>query len=402
MAATVAHPGLGFGIFGFVVALCAVTTLALVALRALRRGASPLATSICVAFAGIGLVESFGVRAQVVAWPLIALFLFLLDQEGPWIWALVPVAAVWSNLHASAMLAPVLVGAATFGVALEERRVNARVGRYVALTAAVAVAICLNPLGSALPHYALTLFSNPIKHYISEWKVTDIGDTSFAFGALPLLLGALVLGAGARERRWKDVIVFAAFAYLLLAAARNIAIFGLEAAPLVAIGLTRVWPQHDQGEATPLDRTMDFVLPAFSFVISLVVAVQLIRAIPSDAERGIPSAALAALDRAGTHRLFCSDFAWCGLVLPPTGGLPRQRTFLDGRADPFPSDVWKDYVAIVRVTPAWQQQLDSHHVDAVLVSAGAPLGQALALVPGWRTSYRDKNFWLYLRSTRRS
>lgn len=396
--ATLARPGLPFALFGAFAAACAVGALALTALRALRRGASPIASAIVVACAGVGLVESFGVRAQVVAWPLLALFLLLLDVEGPWMWMAVPVAALWSNVHASAMLAPVLAACACIGVALEERRWNGRLRRSVLLTAACALAICCNPFGVELPRYAATLFGSPIKHYINEWKITGLGDASFALGAVPLLIGAIVFGIGARERRWKDVVVFLAFGYLLLSAARNIALFCLAAAPLVAVGLTRALPRAATAPATRLARLGRLGLTAFSIVLSAVVALSLLRSAPTDAGRKLPTRALAMLERTpGVHHLFCADFAWCSLVLPPDGGKPRVRTFLDGRADPFPFVVWTDFVGIVRVSPGWRAKLDTHRVDAVLVAVDAPLGQALALAPEWRSAYHDAGFRLYVR-----
>jgi hypothetical protein len=395
--ATLAHPGIGFALFGAFAAACAVGALALTALRALRRGASPIASAIVVACAGVGLVESFGVRAQVVAWPLLALFLLLLDTESPWMWMAVPVAALWSNFHASAMLAPVLAACATLGVALEERRWNDRVRRSLLLTAACSLAICCNPFGIELPRYAAMLFGSPIKHYINEWKITGLGDTSFALGALPLLVGAVVFGIGARERRWKDVVVFLAFGYLLLSAARNIALFGLAAAPLVAVGLSRALPRAVSAPATRLARLGKLGITAFSVVLSAVVAFSLVRSAPTEAGRKLPTGALAMVERTGMHRLFCADFAWCSLVLPPDGGEPRVRTFLDGRADPFPFVVWSDFVGIVRLSPGWRAKLDTHGVDAVLVALDAPLGQALALTPEWRSAYHDAGFRLYVR-----
>jgi hypothetical protein len=397
IVATQARGGVALSLFAAFAAACALAALALVAARTLRRGASPVAAAMCVACAGVGLVESFGVRVQVVAWPILALFLLVLDEEGPWMWAAVPIASLWSNVHASAMLAPALAGAACVGVALEERRWSDRVRRSALLAAACALAICVNPFGSELPRYALTLFSSPIRHYITEWKVTDLGDASFAFGALPLLFAALAFGVGARERRWKDVAVFLTFGYLLASAARNVAIFGLGAAPLVAVGLTRALPRPTARPLVPFRRLTALGLPAFSLVLSVLVAVSLVRSIPV-AERTLPLSALATLERTSqTHRLFCGDFAWCSFVLPPGGGPPSIATFLDGRADPFPLSVWSDFIAIVRVHPDWRARLGARGVDAVLVARDAPLGQALALAPEWRSAYHDARFRIYLR-----
>ena len=382
--------------FDAAIALCPIVALWLVAVRAARHGATPLTALVCAAFAGVALLESFGVRVQVAAWLLIALFLLALDEDGAWLWATVPIAALWSNLHASAMLAPVLVAAAAVGVVLEDRAWTPRLRRHVLVAGACALALCLNPLGPELPRYAIGLFSSPIKHWIAEWKTTDAADISFLLGAFPLLAIAMVAGFGA-PRQWKQGLVLAAFAVLLFTAARNIAVFGIAAAPIVAARLSRYLPRREPRPLTALDRGAQFAFPAFALAVGVACAVTLAREAPPPLA-DLPVQAIAAIDAMpGTHRLLCGDFAWCALEFPPDGGIPRAQVFLDGRADPFPVSVWRDFVAISLLQPDWRQRLDARGVNVVLVKVDAPLAQALALAPDWRRAYRDAKFLVYLR-----
>jgi len=384
--------------FYALIGMCAVAALVLVLVRAERRGATPLIGAFCTGLAGIALLESFGVRVQVAAWPVIALFLLVLDEDGAWLWATVPIAALWSNVHASAMLAPVLAGAATVGVALEDRRWSARLRRHALVTFACAAALGFNPLGYDLPRYSMTLFMSPIKHWIAEWRPTDMSDTSFVLGALPLLCAAMVFGVAAGGR-WKQGLVFAAFTALLFTAARNIAVFSIAAAPIIAGMLSRILPATPQSiVVTPLDRAMRVVIPAFGCVVAVVVGVGIARKAPPEIHN-LPVRAVAVLDKLpGNYSLLCADFAWCALELPPNGGMPRNRVFLDGRADPYPVEVWRDFITIVHLEPGWSSQLASYSVDAVLVKKDAPLAQALALTRGWRVGYADETFRLYLRA----
>ncbi|HXW77028.1 MAG TPA: hypothetical protein VEJ20_06420, partial [Candidatus Eremiobacteraceae bacterium] len=80
-------------------------TLTVTALRAKRAGGSLYATLAVMLFAGICLESQFAVRAQVLAWPLLALLLLALDSEGTVALAAIPVTILWANLHASAMIA---------------------------------------------------------------------------------------------------------------------------------------------------------------------------------------------------------------------------------------------------------------------------------------------------------
>jgi hypothetical protein len=398
LAANAARRGLAWDLFAGGIAFAAVAALALSAARAERRGGSPRAVALCTAFAGFGLFESFGVRAQVVAWPLVAAFLWALELESPWCWLAFPLAALWSNLHASAVLAPLLAGLSTFGAFLDEGRFGPRSRRALLLTAAALLAICCNPFGWELPAYAVSLFGNPIKSYISEWKVTDLDDISFAAGALPLLSIATIFGlrSGPGPRRWGDLLILAAFAFLLLSAARNVSLFALVALPLVAPILTRArlgwFAPSPPAAPTRTDRIAAVALPTVALAMALVVAVGLVRsAPPATGLANAPLAALAALP--GEHHVFCADFAWCGLAV----GEPHVQVFLDGRADPFPRAVWEDFAAVVRVAPSWEATLDRRHVDAVVVTAGTPLDQALGLARDWRSGYADKTYRLWLR-----
>jgi hypothetical protein len=385
-------------IFAATVALCATATLALIAYRAARRGAEPIDVAMATGAAGTALYDSFGVRAQVVAWPMLALFTVLLDNEGPWIWAAVPVAALWSNLHASAMLAPLLAGAVWIGRLLEDRAWTPRVGRIAGVTAASGVAICCNPFGVGLPLYAISLFHSPIKAYISEWKTTDVGEYAFSLGALPLLLGIVILGAGLRSRRAaraEDMLIFAACAFLLFFAVRNVPIFAIIAAPLFARMLTQAWMRPSQdAPATNLDRIAGVALPALTVLLAILVGYKLLGS-TERAEITMPFREVDMLEKMpGEHRIMCADFAWCSYFI----GKPGQRVFLDGRADPYPPDVWREFALVAYLRPGWNGVLDRYRVDAVIVKRETPVDQALALTHQWKEMTHDAKFRLWTRT----
>jgi hypothetical protein len=380
-------------------AAAAIGTLILTAQRAVARGASALSTATVTALAAVCLFESFGVRAQVVAWPFLAATLLLLEVEGPIAYLVIPLAALWSNLHASAMLAPVFVTLVALGAFLDDGGFSARVRRLAAIGAGSAVAICLNPFGIGLPLYALTLFESPIKAFIDEWKVTDIADPSFCFGAVPLVLAAI-----AADRRlrmpWRDRFVLAAGIFLLFTAARNIAIFGIIAAPFAAMGIDRtiaLLPRRADRELSPQQvKIADRVIPAFSFVLAAAVGVMLWNNQEARRDDHLPTAALAVLGTLpGEHHLFCLDFAWCS----PSAQAPRTRVFLDGRADPFPYDVWRDYATISDLGPAFRERIEARGVDAIVTTRGAVLDAALHALPEWRDAFSDKKYRLWIKTS---
>lgn len=392
-----ASRGVGWLAFAGVCAACAVVALVLVGRDATRRGAHPYAVAVAVAAAAVALLESFGVRVQVFAWPLFAAFLLVLETDGPFAYAAVAIAAAWSNVHASVVLAPVLAAASFAGTWLDEGWTQ-RARRTLVIAALSGLATCANPLGWRIPTYAVTLFVSPFKSMITEWKHTDLGDTSFAFGALPLLLVVVAFGVRG-ERRWRDRAVLAVVGWLMLSAARNVAIFGLAAAPIAASALAAGMPYLRDRRGTvafaaPI-RAMRVVEGCLIVAMAVGVAASLVRMEQSGvAPEGQPMKALAAiraLPRA--HNVFCADFAWCGFLLAS-----RERVFLDGRADPYPQPVWDAFATIVRVRPSWRKTLRDRNVDVVLVGRTAPLEAALSLTRGWRSVYVDHDFRVWLRA----
>ena len=378
--------------FAGAIALCATAALALAAYRASRRGASPFAVALCATFAGVALLESFGVRAQVAAWMLLALYLLLLDLDSPWVWCAVPVAALWSNLHASATLAPFVAAAAAAGAALDERAFGPRARRLSAVAAAAALAICCNPFGWQLPAYAFALVQSPIKAYIVEWSVTSLSTWAFTYGTLPLLLIAAYAGTRS-TRRAADAVVFAAFALLMLGAARNIALFGIAASPIAALALSRTVPWFAERRSTDaLPPRLAWTLPAISLAVAIGVAVVLLRSTERSQET-LATPALAALARQpGPHRVLCGDFAWCGLLV----GAPGVSVFLDGRADPFPPEVWNELISIERLEDGWRAKLAARRVNAVVVARGTALDQALERTAPWRAIFSDAKYRLWV------
>jgi len=55
-----------------------------------------------------------------------------------------------------------------------------------------------------------------------------------------------------------------------------------------------------------------------------------------------------------THRgsrVFCEDLAWCSVFL----GDRSTRVFMDGRCDPYPLPVWRDYIAVIGGNSVWSR-----------------------------------------------
>jgi hypothetical protein len=398
IGAWLGRSGWGWDFFAGAVACCAVLALWLVALRCVRRGAGPMDTAFCVILTSISFISSYGVRAQVVAWPFFALFCLLLDDDGPALWWSVPVVALWSNLHGSVMVAPVLAGASAVGSLVDSGAFTSLVRRRFFVTGALCAAVIANPLGVRLPRAALSLFGSPIREFIDEWQRTSFSDAAFLIGAFVLLVIIVAYADWVPGRRWREALPTIALVYLALIAVRNESIAGIAFAPLAAPMLSRAGARS--GRALPLPLVRPRVLEVGIFVYGVLGAAVLALILWRNPARidwsRLPVheiSAAAALP--GVHRLYCASFSWCSLALDH----PNLQVFIDGRTEPFPVSVWQEYVGLRLLKPGWRSDLDRYRIDEVIVDGDGALDQALASLLEWRNVLRDGRFALWVRTS---
>ena len=210
-------------------------TLALLARDARRAGAKERALAIALLLL---LPACFGpivaIRAQLFSLPLFAACVLLLRSESRApsnrIWLIVPLFALWGNLHGA-----VLTGAAVAGAYLIFERARHRPGESIAVMAASALALCANPALWHTPSYVLGVLHNEAaRQAIGLWAPLSPHswlDVVFALAAVALLAGAL----RARPRVW-ELVALGGLALLTLHAARGGMWLALYAAPLAAVG----------------------------------------------------------------------------------------------------------------------------------------------------------------------
>jgi len=387
---------LGKPLFALLVAFATfagVATIVLTAWSARRLGASTLAAAFCALCVAFSMVESYGIRAQVFAWTLLAAMMLVLRTcEGRARWSIVPLVALWANVHASALLAPALLALWTAGIAIQERAWNARVRGNVLITASSAAAVFLTPLGYRLPLYAIQLVQSPIRAAINEWQASNATDFSFMAGALILILATCAMGVDPK-RRWPEWLVFAAVTWLAVSAIRNVPVCAIVIAPAVAQRLTTLVPERLRINAIFAERPVTALLYAGTLLAALVTGAAL--ASSTEMRSGnLPVRAIARLASvSGTHNLYCEDFAWCSLAL----AYPNLREFIDGRCDPFPLSVWHDYETIYGAKGSWREALNRRGVDAIVVSSKHALAEALPQWHDWRLVYADDRYRLFVR-----
>ena len=221
------------GMRGLLAAQVAAVALAclLVARDAKRLGAKDagIATVLFVVVTG-GLLAFAGIRAQLFALVLFPALLLVLrsEEEAPSrrIWIVVPLLALWSNLHGSA-----LVGLGLLLVYLVGERGRRRPAESAAVGLASLLALCATPaLWSTPAYYTDALTNEAARRGYGLWaplSVTSGFDLLLATAALLLLVGFV----RARPRPWQFAAALVLAAFTVHAARNGIWLLLFVAAP---------------------------------------------------------------------------------------------------------------------------------------------------------------------------
>lgn len=392
IVAAFAFDGHALWLLSVLAGLALFAALILTAVRAKLAGASLYATLAVLLFAGICLEGPFAIRAQVLAWPLLAALLLALDSEGDAVLWAIPVTIAWANLHASVTIAAPVVWIDAL-LRLWRRGINDRGVRLrLVLAIAVPLAMLCTPLGIKLPVYAIGLLHSPVRQFIAEWQPLRGLNTQVVAGLLPLA-AIVVYGAfrGLWRTRPRDIVLTVVMAVWAVLSVRSIALFAIVAAVPASLVIAT-----GEGWSDPLTRRTYAWLSAVAAVILIPLTGWFAyRANPMMKVWAPPQTEIEALERQpGEHRLFCVEFSWCALAL----GEPNMRVFLDGRADPYPYAVWQAFYTVAALQPGWQDALDRYRVNAVLVASDDAVANALRGDARWRvTEQSDPCCLLFVR-----
>jgi hypothetical protein len=358
--------------------------------------------------AGLGLaafvaaVATLALRPQLIGMALFAVTLAILAarRDRPQLlWLLPFIAAVWTNVHGSFVLAPLAVGVAMLG----DLRAREASGRRIVLVAAATLAATLvSPFGLGTWTYAAGLTTNPlVTGRITEWQPTSLRSFSgIVFFASALLLAAYLARRPGRTP-WLTLAWLGGLFVLGAYAERGVAWWPLGAA-VVAAGLIA---EDRRAAAEPAlhERPPNRVNGLIAMAL-VAVAVLLLpwwrTADPVVGRRGLllDAPALATAVRATSipgDRLFVpqrwgSWFEWA---------TPDRPVFVDSRVELFPVAVWDDATAVTVGLEDWVGVLDRWSIDVVVVdtATGGDLQSRMEAQPGWREAASDAEGTVFVR-----
>lgn len=383
---------------------------------AIWRGANALLASAATLFAVGSASLHFLARPHLFTLLLLPACLWLVeaDRRNPtrWVWLLVPVTALWTNLHGGFLVFLVLLALLVAGTSVEALFGRPRwpaARRYATLLLACSAASFLNPLGVGLHLHILEyLRADWIRNLVQEFQApTFRSEGQLQYEAL-LIIGVLISATLLRRKCFTEAFWLLFLAHCSLISVRHVPIYATVAAPVIASELSGWWKAAasrfpKSSILRILHQLGEDIAPSFRWMslwpVAVVVALMAIDApiqwpsdFPSEAfpvamihqnSSLLQSGRLLTPDQWGDYLIYCY--------------YPKQRVFVDGRSDFYGESLGKEYLHLLQGTYDWHTILKKYGFDRALLPVEWPLSAILKLDPSWRVVKDDGKAILFLR-----
>ena len=367
----------------------------------------PTRAILLVTLAVLESATHFLARPHMLAFPFMVAFLGGLlaaaDRRSAPSWWLLPVLAIWANLHGGFVLGLALIGP----IGLEalwtcERKDRIRLTIQWALFGiAAVVACCCTPYGwNTLIGAAKILSLGKLLSMIWEWMPANFATWSFfEFTLLGLIGLGFYRGLSLSVPR---IILLLGLLWMALSHSRNIEIFAFIAPLVVAkpfaeqLGTLRtaMAPVRDAQSRAPV-----VMLAALAVAVAGWASTQVFIAhhpfsfLPSQT----PVAAVDVLQKRQAQRIFSTS---------PFGGYLLSRdikAFIDGRAELYGEQFVLDYFDAVTAKDVniLLATLDKYQIDATLLGPDLPATKVLDHIAGWKRVYADNVAVIHVRDDQR-
>ncbi len=336
---------------------------------------------------------SWNARAQSLALVLFVALIWLLiadaRKQSRRVFLVLPLLALWANVHGTAVTGALLVVLWGLTYAAERRKLPWRTWAPRAAVLCLAPIACLfaSPYAADLPgYYHLMLTNSGLRQYIVEWRPTAPSLQTAPFFGIAFL--AVWLVGRCRERLLPyEKVILGLTLLMALESIRSVIWFTLAALMLVPVAL--------DGVLKPNVSAMRFKLLNGALVAASLAGViatsAVIAAKPGSwAMREYPNGVLTAVDRVQSRdphvRVFANEMYsdWLLLARPELKG----RVAFDIRFELTSKTEIRRIVDIRRRVEGWRQAVSAYGLFVLNKGPEGPLAAALLREPGAKLVYR--------------
>jgi hypothetical protein len=412
---------IGFG--GLIVTFALIITggFAIAYRRIARKASHVYVSGAALLLGALASAPTWGVRPQVFSFLFASIFLSLLEDfqdnvKERSIWWLVPLMALWVNMHAGfavgiALILLVIIGMALTGLARRESSAALwrRLRSLCLVLIACVGAVLLNPKGARMYSYPFeTLKSHAMMRYIEEWRSPDFHELMFQPLALLILATLAALAISRKRIRLTELLLLVGTAWAALRSGRNVPFFVLIAMPLLA---EHTWnwmrsqrcghwftapEKREVGANAALKIVLNVLLLVAAPLAVAVVRVQ--HTVSNQAAFEAQQFPAAAVEYLRVHRPgqpLYNEYGWGGYLIWKL--YPDYRVYIDGRADVYGDAFIEEFLATHDGETNWRDPLNKYGVRTVLVKPDAGLASLLRQEQGWQRVFEDSQAVVFTR-----
>ncbi|MFQ3648353.1 MAG: hypothetical protein SNJ80_15610 [Anaerolinea sp.] len=350
-------------------------------------------------------------RPQMASFFLSAVFLAVLyhytHTPTRRIWWLVPLMALWANLHAGYSIGFIFMGAFVAGMALNRLgRVETAytlhdVGVLALVAAACVPMLLLTPYGlDTLLVPFETVGIGALRQFVQEWNSPNFQQPA----TWPIIAMVVVsLGAAWLSRSkwdWVSFFLWGGTLFMALLYGRNFAVFAVAAAPVLSFWIddalrARGWTLRPRPTTARRSRlNWALVIMVWAGVLLYVVGAVWPARVIREAQRALlPVDAVAWLNEQTLNGNLFNSYNWGGYLI---FAAPEQPVFIDGRTDLYGEFV-RQYVQMANALGRWRDLMDEYDIGTVLIETNSSLDAALRREPGWMVAYEDRVAAIHIR-----
>lgn len=367
-------------------------------------------------------------RPHIFTFLMLALWLGVLEdlrcgRLRRW-WLLPLIMVAWANLHGAFIAG--FVTWAIYGAGLlwdifwrrfpKGEGLHGKFWRYYLLGGGAALLVTLlNPSGFGLWSTSLGYVGNRyLVGHTAEYLPPNFHDASTWPFLLMIGLFVILLGLQSKRLESAPILVAAAWMVMGLYSVRNVPLFAIAAAPLLAQMLGD-WldASHHRMKALTrfyaLDQRLlrtDLSLRGLLWPVVVVVLVFIGFRAGSKLDfyqRGnafdpqvFPVAAVDWLKDHPQDGSAFNYFPWGGYLLYREW--PDQTVFIDGQTDFYGESLTRQYEQVLTLSPGWEGVLQEYNVDWAIIPPAQPLASALAEELGWKSIYQDETAEIFIKT----
>jgi hypothetical protein len=413
-----------FGYGGLIVAFSLIITSGFaIAYRLAARSAGHVyVTGPVVLLGALAAAPTWGVRPQVISFLFASLLLKVLDDfqrnvRNRSIWWLIPLMALWVNLHAGfavgiVLILTVIVGTILDGKVLQGSSLKAiwhRVRKLVFVLGGCVLAVLLNPSGPRIYSYPFeTLTSQAMMKFIEEWRTPNFHELMFQPLALFILavFGALALSG--KKITFTQLLLLLGTAWAMLRSGRNVPFFVLVATPLLAERVWDLMTSHSWGRWLTVPETREVgndarVKVALNILLLVIVPLTLAAFRVQQTVAGqstvegqrFPTAAVEFMRANRPPQPVYNEYHWGGYLIWKL--YPDYRVYIDGRADVYGDAFFEEFMSTHAGEPNWRASLEKHGVRTVLLQPDAALASLLRQDQEWAKVFEDNQAVIFVK-----